>query len=239
MFAVFMFTVLFNPFLQQYLPIFAAQRDLYEARERPSRTFSWKAFILAQMSAEFPCNFLAGAIGFLCFYYPVGIYKNASVDGQLSERSGLFFMYSVAYFIWIGSMSSMVAAPFDDPQAGGNLANLMFTMSIMFNGVFVGPKQMPGFWKFMYRVSPLTYFIDGTLSLAIANNKVTCSEKELKTIIPPKGLTCGEYMDPYFKSVGTGYLTDYNATDKVPKKADRVAENDKNSESKDEKENKN
>ncbi|XBW37428.1 hypothetical protein QEN19_003009 [Hanseniaspora menglaensis] len=283
MFAVFMFTVLFNPFLQQYLPIFAAQRDLYEARERPSRTFSWKAFILAQMSAEFPCNFLAGAIGFLCFYYPVGIYKNASVDGQLSKRSGLFFMYSVAYFIWIGSMSSMVAAPFDDPQAGGNLANLMFTMSIMFNGVFVGPKQMPGFWKFMYRVSPLTYFIDGTLSLAIANNKVTCSEKELKTIIPPKGLTCGEYMDPYFKSVGTGYLTDYNATDKcsicststtnaylktvsssyhhrwrnfgiflcfiafnyfmavflywyarVPKKADRVAENDKNSESKDE-----
>ena len=213
MFSIFMFTVLFNPFLQQYLPIFAAQRDLYEARERPSRTFSWVAFILGQMSAEFPCNCLAGAVAFFCFYYPVGLYSNASFSNQLAERSGLFFLYSVAYFIWIGSMSSMVAAPFDDPQAGGNVANLMFTMSIMFNGVFVGPSKMPGFWKFMYRVSPLTYFIDGTLSTAIANNNVQCSTKELSALTPPSGMTCGEYLDPYFKNVGTGYLTDYNATD--------------------------
>lgn len=39
MLAVFMFTVIFNPILQQYLPSFVQQRDLYEARERPSRTF--------------------------------------------------------------------------------------------------------------------------------------------------------------------------------------------------------
>lgn len=39
MLAVFMFTVIFNPILQQYLPSFVQQRDLYEARERPQGLF--------------------------------------------------------------------------------------------------------------------------------------------------------------------------------------------------------
>ncbi|OBA28436.1 pleiotropic drug resistance protein PDR [Hanseniaspora valbyensis NRRL Y-1626] len=212
MLSVFMFTVLFNPFLQQYLPIFAEQRDLYEARERPSRTFSWIAFILGQMSAELPCNFLAGAVGFFCYFYPIGFYHNASLSGQLSERSGLFFLYSCAYFVWVGSFGSMVAAPFEDPQAGGHIANLMFTMSLSFNGVFVGPSKMPGFWKFMYRVSPLTYFVDGALSLGLANNEVKCASYEFTEINAPSGLTCGEYLNPYLEAAGTGYLQDANAT---------------------------
>ncbi|MCB6460656.1 ABC transporter permease, partial [Erysipelatoclostridium ramosum] len=41
MLSIFMYTVIFNPILQQYLPSFVQQRDMYEARERPSRTFSW------------------------------------------------------------------------------------------------------------------------------------------------------------------------------------------------------
>ncbi|KAL6928002.1 ATP-binding cassette multidrug transporter pdr5 [Hanseniaspora valbyensis] len=212
MLAVFMFTVLFNPFLEQYLPMFADQRDLYEARERPSRTFSWYAFILAQISAEFPFNFFAGSVGFFCYYYPIGFYNNASFSNQLSERSALFYLYSVAFFSWVGSMGSMVAAPFEDPQTGGNLANLMFAMSLAFNGVFVGPSKMPGFWKFMYRVSPLTYFIDGALSTGIANNDVTCASYEFTEINAFSGLTCGEYLNSYLEAAGTGYLQDANAT---------------------------
>ena len=212
MLSVFMFTVVFNPYLQQYLPIFAAQRNLYEARERPSRTFSWYAFILAQISAEFPANFLAGSVAFFCYFYPIGFYQNASFSNQLTERSGLFYLYSVSFFVWIGSFGSMVAAPFEDPLAGGNLASLMFTLSLSFNGVLVGPQKLPGFWKFMYRVSPLTYFVDGTLSTGLANNDVKCASYEYSTIDAPPGITCGDYLDPYFAAVGNGYVSDPDAT---------------------------
>lgn len=212
MLAVFMFAVLFNPYLQQYLPIFKEQRDLYEARERPSRTFSWFAFITALISAEFPANFLAGAVSFFCFYYPIGFYQNASLSNQLAERSALFFLYAVSFFVWTGSFASMVAAPFDDPQAGGHMASLMFTMTLAFNGVFVGPNEMPGFWKFMYRVSPLTYFVDGCLSVGIANNEAVCSSYEFTDVTPPSDMNCGEYLNPFMEAAGTGYLLDPEAT---------------------------
>ncbi|KAL6941198.1 ATP-binding cassette multidrug transporter pdr5 [Hanseniaspora opuntiae] len=212
MLAIFMFVCIFNPFLQQYLPIYTQQRDLYEARERPSRTFSWYAFLLAQMLAELVPNLLCAVFSFFCFYYPIGFAHNANYSGQLSERSGLFFFYCLAFYTWMGSTAIMVAAPFEDPQAGGNLASLMFTMALSFNGVFVGPHKLPGFWMFMYRISPLTYFIDGALSIGLANNQVKCRDYEYTDINAPSGMTCGEYLSPYLKSVGTGYILDKNAT---------------------------
>ena len=212
MLAIFMFVVIFNPFLQQYLPIFTQQRDLYEARERPSRTFSWYAFLIGQMLAEIFPNILCAILGFFCFYYPIGFASNASYSGQLVEKSGLFFFYSLIFFTWIGSTALMVAAPFEDPQAGGHLANLMFTMALSFNGVFVGPGKLPGFWKFMYRVSPLTYFVDGALSIGLSDNKVECSQYEYTDVQLPAGMTCGEYLSPYIEKVGTGYILDKNAT---------------------------
>ncbi|SGZ41175.1 probable Pleiotropic ABC efflux transporter of multiple drugs [Hanseniaspora guilliermondii] len=212
MLAIFMFVCIFNPFLQQYLPIYTKQRDLYEARERPSRTFSWYSFLLAQMLAEFVPNLLCAAFSFFCFYYPIGFAHNANYSGQLSERSGLFFFYCLAFYTWMGSTTILVAAPFEDPQAGGNLASLMFTMALSFNGVFVGPHKLPGFWMFMYRVSPLTYFTDGALSIGLANNPVKCSDYEYTDVNAPNGMTCGEYLSPYIKAAGTGYIVDENAT---------------------------
>ncbi|EDO14420.1 hypothetical protein Kpol_218p5, partial [Vanderwaltozyma polyspora DSM 70294] len=88
-----------------------------------------------------------------------------------------------------------------------------FTMALSFNGVLVSPNQMPRFWIFMYRVSPLTYLIDALLATGVANAKVHCSPYELRQFTPPAGQTCGEYMAPYITMAGTGYLTDVSATD--------------------------
>ncbi|SCU91758.1 LADA_0F11848g1_1 [Lachancea dasiensis] len=213
MLSIFMFSVIFNPTLQQYLPTFVAQRDLYEARERPSRTFSWVAFILSQITVEIPWNIIAGTIGFLVYYYPVGLYSTASKAGQLHERGALFWLYATAYYVFTGSMAQLCIAGQEVAEPAGQMASLLFTLSLSFCGVLVGPSSMPGFWKFMYRVSPLTYFVDGTLSTGIANGKVQCSDYELVKFKPANGMTCGEYMEPYIKLVGTGYLSDPSATD--------------------------
>lgn len=213
MLAIFMFTVIFNPLLQQYLPSFVQQRDLYEARERPSRTFSWKAFIVSQILVEVPWNFLAGTVAFCIYYYAIGFYSNASVAHQLHERGALFWLYSCAFYVYIGSLGLFCISFNQVAEAAANLASLMFTLSLSFCGVMTTPKAMPRFWIFMYRVSPLTYLIDGLLSTGVANVDIKCSNYELLKFSPPANMTCSEYMGPYLKATGTGYLADPTATD--------------------------
>lgn len=36
------------------MPNFVIQRSLYEVRERPSKTYSWKVFILSNIIVEIP-----------------------------------------------------------------------------------------------------------------------------------------------------------------------------------------
>lgn len=213
MLSIFMYTVIFNTLLQQYLPAFVQQRDLYEARERPSRVFSWKAFITSQIIVEVPWNILAGTLAFLIYYYPVGFYANASAAGQLHERGALFWLFSIAFYVYIGSMGILCISFMDLAASAANLASLLFTMSLSFCGVLATSQAMPRFWIFMYRVSPLTYFIDALLALGIANVNVECSDYEYSKFAPAGGQTCGEYMAPYIKMAGTGYLADPMATD--------------------------
>ncbi|KAJ5765983.1 uncharacterized protein N7511_003599 [Penicillium nucicola] len=58
MFAIFMLLIIFPNLVQQMMPSFATQRALYEVRERPSKTYSWKAFMVASIFVELPWNIL-------------------------------------------------------------------------------------------------------------------------------------------------------------------------------------
>ncbi|CDR47608.1 CYFA0S34e00650g1_1 [Cyberlindnera fabianii] len=212
MFALFMFLTIFNPLLQQILPTFVSQRDLYETRERPAKTFSWKAFIIAQFIAEAPWNAFVGTVGFFCFYYPAGFYRNAEPYDEVNGRGAYGWFFAVLFFIYIGSMAHMLIAPLQIADSAGNLGSLLFTMCLTFCGVLVTKDALPGFWVFMYRVSPFTYFIEGYLTNALAHNKIVCSEEEFRVLSPPDGLTCQDYLGDYISKAGTGYLQDPEAT---------------------------
>lgn len=75
----------------------------------------------------------------------------------------------------------------------------------------VPKSSLPGFWIFMYRVSPLTYIISAMLSVGVANHSVQCDEIELLSFQPPPGQTCGDYMAPY-NSVAFGAVYNPDAT---------------------------
>lgn len=212
MLSTFVFCVVYNALLQQFLPVYVEQRNLYEARERPSRTFSWFSFISSQILVEVPWNIIAGTIAFFVYYYPVGFYANASEANQLHERGALYWLFCTAFFVWIGSMGILANSFLEHAAEAANVALLCFAFSLAFCGVLVPPKLLPGFWIFMHRVSPLTYYIDSALSLGIANVDVKCSEIEYVKFTPPSNRTCGQYMQAYIKSIGTGYLADPSAT---------------------------
>ncbi|KAG2754930.1 hypothetical protein P692DRAFT_20679319, partial [Suillus brevipes Sb2] len=57
-------------------------------------------------------------------------------------------------------------------------------------------------WKWMYRLSPLAYIIEGLLG----QESINCSSTEVVSVNPPKGLPCGKYRDSFMEFAG-GYLT--------------------------------
>ena len=80
-------------------------------------------------------------------------------------------------------------------------------LTIIFCGVLARPETLPRFWIFMYRISPLTYFVEGMLSTGVANQQVTCAANEYLRFNAPSGQTCGEYLQQYLVQTG-GYLRD-------------------------------
>lgn len=209
MFSIFMIFTIFGQLAQQIMPHFVTQRSLYEVRERPSKAYSWQAFMLSNIFVELPWNSLMAVIMFFCYYYPVGLYNNAA-DSELHERGVLFFLFMLQFLLFTSSFTNMVIAGMDSAETGGNISNLMFSLCLIFCGVLATPESLPGFWIFMYRVSPFTYLVGGFLSTGLANTNVTCAANEYVTFQPQNG-NCGSYMSEYLKTF-PGYLEDPNAT---------------------------
>lgn len=215
MFAFFMLMTIFGNLTQQIMPHFVTQRSLYEVRERPSKTYSWPAFMISNIVTELPWQTLCAVISYFVFYYPIGLYRNATYTDSVHERGALFFLLIWQFYIFSSTFAHMVIAGIDTAETGGNVGNLLFTMSLLMCGVLATPSAMPGFWIFMYRVSPFTYLIGAMLSSGVKDAPLTCSPKEMLKFNPPSGSTCAEYLQPFLKSTQNplgGYLADENAT---------------------------
>jgi ATP-binding cassette subfamily G (WHITE) protein 2 (PDR) len=205
------------------MPRFILQRDLYEVRERPSKAYSWKAFLIANIVVEIPYQILLGVMVFASYFYP--IYTKGGVPS--SVRQGLILLLIVQFFVFASTFAHMLIAALPDSETAGNIATLMFSLTLTFNGVFQPPYALPGFWIFMYRVSPLTckfthfsrlhflFFsrtaklIKGTKDLVsaiastgLSGRQVICSQNELAVMQPPAGSTCGAYLSPYASAAG-------------------------------------
>lgn len=80
------------------------------------------------------------------------------------------------------------------------------------NSILVKKTSLPGFWTFMYYVSPFTWLASGLLSTGVANAEIECAPNEYVKFLPPSGQSCGSYMASYISSSG-GYLIDPRNTE--------------------------
>ncbi|KAI1074638.1 ATP-binding cassette transporter [Whalleya microplaca] len=209
MFAIFEIMTVVGQLVDQQLPNYITQRALYEVRERPAKTYSWKVFMLSQIVSEIPWNTFASVIMWALIYYPIGFYKNAESAGQGTERGGLMWLLFWQFLLWVSTFAHMCVSFAGSADEAGNTANFLFVLVFFFCGVLASPEQMPRFWIFLYRVSPLSYWVQAILSTGLANVEVTCANNEFTTFSPPEGQTCGDYMADYISRVG-GYLLDSN-----------------------------
>lgn len=202
MFSIFMLLTIFGNLAQQMMPHFVTQRSLYEVRERPSKAYSWQAFMLANVIVELPWQTLMAVITFLGWYYPVGLFRNAQITDTLNERAILMFLLVLAFYLWTSTFAHMIIAGVEGAENGGNIAQLFFSLCLIFCGVLATPAVFPRFWIFMYRLSPFTYLVSAMMSTGIANSNVECSSIEVLKFQPLDGLSCGDYMSNYTAVAG-------------------------------------
>ncbi|KAI9146718.1 ATPase [Paramyrothecium foliicola] len=206
-FGVFVFLTVFSQLVDQIMPVFVSQRMMYEARERPAKAYSWKAFLCANMLVELFYNTVLSVGSFLLWYFPMGLYRNAQETGTEHSRAVTICLFIWVFFLFTTSFAFLCIAGISEADMAGGIVGLLTIMMFTFCGVVATPEQMPGFWIFMYRCNPFTYFVDGFLSTALANAGATCATNEYLRFEPPNGSTCGDYMMRYLETSG-GFLKD-------------------------------
>lgn len=202
--------------LLQIQPHFITQRDLYEVRERPSKAYSWQAFMLANIIVEIPYQIITSILIWACFNYAV-------IGIQSSDRQVLVLLFVIHLFLYASSFAQMTIAALPDAETAASIVTILAMMSIIFSGVLQTPDALPGFWIFMYRVSPFTYWIGGIVATMLHDRPVVCSSAETATFNPPSGLTCQEYLEPLL-SRAPGLLQNPQATEACRYCAFRVAD---------------
>ncbi|KAF5551419.1 ABC transporter CDR4 [Fusarium mexicanum] len=202
LFSIFMLLVIFAFLTYQTMPGFVTQRTLYEGRERSSKTYAWYNLILANTVVEMAWNSVASLAIYFPFYFLVGMYNNGRVTDTQHERGAFMFLLTWAFMVYEGTFAHMAVAGAPTAEVGATLGLFLFMMSLVFCGVLVPYSGLPGFWTFMYRVSPLTYLIGAMISNGVGKQEVTCSEIEFLQFQTPANLTCGEYVGQFVQAVG-------------------------------------
>ncbi|KAJ8132750.1 hypothetical protein O1611_g874 [Lasiodiplodia mahajangana] len=191
--------------INQLQPLFISNRDIFETREKKSKTYSWVAFISAQLLSEILVLIVCATAYFVSWYFASGFPVRASASGQVYLQMLLYeFLYtSIGQAIAAYSPNAYFAA----------LANpLIVGTLIQFCGVFVPYSHLQAFWRYwLYYLNPFNYLVGGLLVPVAWDTEVQCKASELTSIPLPPNTTCGDYMAD-FLSQYPGYVTDAGNT---------------------------
>ncbi|PHH87936.1 hypothetical protein CDD83_8226 [Cordyceps sp. RAO-2017] len=96
LFTIFQFIFVAPGVLAQLQPLFIRRRDVFETREKKSKTYSWVAFVTGLIVSELPYLCLCAVLYFACWYYTVGFPAS-------SRRAGATLFVMLAYeFLYTG-----------------------------------------------------------------------------------------------------------------------------------------
>ncbi|WVF72570.1 hypothetical protein IAT40_007387 [Kwoniella sp. CBS 6097] len=204
-FTIFQFIFVAPGVIAQTQPKFIANRDIFEAREKKAKLYSWQAFVFGEIVAEVPYLLVCALLYFAPWYPVVGFSFHPSVAGPVYLQMTLYeFLYTgIGQFVAAYAPNAVFAA----------LVNpLLIGVLVTFCGVLVPYPQITTFWRYwLYWINPFNYLIGGLVSRIVWNIDVQCAEEEFGVFDPPQGQTCGQYMQTFLSS-NPGYLQDPSAT---------------------------
>ncbi|KAK8136775.1 abc protein [Apiospora sp. TS-2023a] len=213
LFSLFLLMQMFTGVGQLVTTSMSGYRDLFETRERNSKTYSWVVFLSANCLVEMFWQVLISFAMFVAWYYPIGLRHHGDAEFGSVERGALIFVLTCFFNIWSCTFCQVFAASVSHPSTSLQIATLFYWLSLTFSGVVIPPSTLPTFWVFMYRVSPLTYFVQGIAVAGVAHAGIQCSPVEMSRIPIPGGWptqVCGDYLAAHIGSSG-GYVADGEA----------------------------
>ncbi|KAE8374201.1 ABC-2 type transporter-domain-containing protein [Aspergillus bertholletiae] len=200
LFAIFNFIFVAPGVINQLQPFFLQNRDIFETREKKSKSYHWFAFVSAQAISEMPYLVICGTLYFLCWYFTVGFPATPSISGHM-------FFQMILYEFLYTPIGQAIAA-YAPNEYSASLVNPLVLGAglIAFCGVVVPYEQINVFWRYwMYYLNPFTYLMGGLLGEVLWDAPVKCGEDEWVQIDLPSNQTCGAYMSDFIDSVG-GYV---------------------------------
>ncbi|WVW81393.1 hypothetical protein I302_103385 [Kwoniella bestiolae CBS 10118] len=204
-FTIFQFIFVAPGVIAQTQPKFIANRDIFEAREKKAKLYSWQAFCFGEIVAEIPYLLVCALLYFAPWYPVVGFSFKPSVAGPVYLQMTLYeFLYTgIGQFVAAYAPNAVFAA----------LVNpLLIGVLVSFCGVLVPYPQITAFWRYwIYYLNPFNYLIGGLTSRIMWDVDVQCAEQEYGVFDPPSGQTCSAYMQD-FLSQNPGYIDNPDAT---------------------------
>ncbi|CED83351.1 abc transporter [Phaffia rhodozyma] len=193
---------------QQVQPRFIDARMLFEAREKPSKIYSWQPFVVAQIIAEIPWVIVSSTLFYVLWYFvvfPVGI----STDAQ---HAGPMYAILILYQFWSIGFAYAVAASVANAEQAALVNPIFLGIFASFSGVLVPYAQITAFWRYwLYYLNPWTYILGAQTFFAMRNIPVVCKDSEYAVFSPPSGQTCENYLATFFESA-PGYIKDPTST---------------------------
>ncbi|KAF1948956.1 hypothetical protein CC80DRAFT_529725 [Byssothecium circinans] len=199
LFAIFLLFTTFSNVMQKIIPQFAARRSLFEAREQPSKTFSWQAFLASTILVEALWQIIFAMVSFILLYYLTGFHLQST---DRNERGGLFLLLVIAFFLLTSTLSHLLIVGIQVDETAVNIGQLVFYLTLIFCGAIVTKTELTKFWTFMYWVSPLTYILRAMIAVGIGEQVVNCSSAEIISIPSRPGTSCGDYLNRFIAIAG-------------------------------------
>lgn len=196
LFTVFNFIFVAPGVLAQLQPLFIERRNIYEAREKKSKMYSWVAFCTALIVSEIPYLLVCGVLYFACWYYTAGLTTSSTKAGAV------LFVMLIYEFIYTG-IGQFVAAYAPNAVFASLVNPVIIGVLVSFCGVLVPYAQIQSFWRYwLYWIDVFGYLMGSILTFVLFDKDVTCTREELAIFDPPAGQTCGAYLSDYKMGMG-------------------------------------
>lgn len=188
--------VLGIPLAQHMLPNYVGMREIFEAREKGAKVYSWYNAVATFLLVEIPWNWVCSLAYWLPWEFMVG-----NTGSHLKSFIWFVPLYSTfwpALGIWVQNLMS-------NALSGGVLFSSLYSFCIMFSGVTTPPSLMPAFWrKWMFDTTPLHYYMEAQMGNTLSGRPIICAPDELIPLVPPPGQTCATYLSEFCPSFDVG-----------------------------------
>ena len=205
-FIIFQFTVLPILIISQVEPKYDMSRLIYY-REAAAKAYGQFAFAASMVLAETPYSILCSVAFFLPLYYIPGLQP-------APERAGYQFLMTLTVEFFAVTLGQMISALTPSTYIAMLWNPPVIITFALFCGVTIPQPQIPAFWRsWLYQLDPFTRLIGGMVVTELHDRPVVCRPQELNRFAAPPGLSCGQYMAPYFARGGLGYIADNRTSD--------------------------